>query len=226
MWFGDALGLQVKLDAEGTLTIKAFGAELTMPVGAAIDWLKTRSKDTRIMRNILSETFIVPKVMWFPLERETPQWVEASLNVLEPALRRWADDFASRRSEADKALGSWLVHWANAAALCAKAVRGGVAGEGDPADTGMDMDARDFYLGPIGQMRLNAYPAVTMLLVALPEADPVRIDAAMHLQAGIEDLRSHANRYKFSPEKLEQLGFFPRQIEKGVSFGLPAGLGL
>jgi hypothetical protein len=50
--------------------------------------------------------------------------------------------------------------------------------------------------------------------------------AAEHLKAGIEDLRSHANRYEFSKEKLDQLGFFPGQVEKGVSFGLPPGLGL
>ena len=42
MWFGDALDQQVKTDAEGWLTAKAFGAELTIPVGAAIDWLKAR----------------------------------------------------------------------------------------------------------------------------------------------------------------------------------------
>src|SRR3712207_9349746 len=42
MWFGDALDQQVKADADGWLTAHAFGAELTIPVGAAIDWLKTR----------------------------------------------------------------------------------------------------------------------------------------------------------------------------------------
>jgi hypothetical protein len=78
----------------------------------------------------------------------------------------------------------------------------------------------------INQVGMSAYPAVNMLSVALPEADPVRINASEHLKAGIEDLRRYANRYEFSPEKLEQLGFFPGQAEKVGAFGLPPGLGL
>jgi hypothetical protein len=41
MWFGDALDQQVKADAIGWLTAKAFGTQLTIPVSAAIDWPKT-----------------------------------------------------------------------------------------------------------------------------------------------------------------------------------------
>ena len=51
MWFGEALDQQAKADAKGWLTAKAFGAELTIPVGAAIDWLK--AKDARLMREVL-----------------------------------------------------------------------------------------------------------------------------------------------------------------------------
>ncbi len=78
MWFGDALDQQVKADADGWLTAHAFGAELTIPVGAAIDWLKPR--DARLMREVLNEAFVAPRVMWSPLERETPQQIIALLH--------------------------------------------------------------------------------------------------------------------------------------------------
>jgi hypothetical protein len=197
-----------------------------MPVGAAMDWLRVQSKDPQVVRNLLSDAFVLRRVMWKRLEMESADYVLSSLTGLEPTLRRSAKDFAGRRSDADKVLGAWLEHWANAAALCAKAVRDGVAEERDPANTGMDMDARDFYLGPIGHMRLSAYPAVTMLLAALPEADPVRDDAVGHLKTGIDDLRRYAQRYEFSQEKMEQLGFFPSSTTKGSAFGLPPDLKL
>src|SRR5215213_8560174 len=109
MWFGDALDQQAKADATGWLTARAFGAELTIPVSAAIDWLK--SKDARLMREVLNETFIAPRVMWTPLERETPEQVLESLGKLEPALRARAKEFRKRHSEADWALGACLEYW-------------------------------------------------------------------------------------------------------------------
>ena len=107
MWFGDALDRQVKTDAKGWLTAKAFGAELTIPVGAAIDWLK--AKDARLMREVLHETFIAPRVMWSALEQETPEQVLESLGKLEPALRTRAKEFRKRQSQADQALGAFRV---------------------------------------------------------------------------------------------------------------------
>ena len=207
MWFGDALDQQVKADADGWLTAHAFGAELTIPVGAAIDWLKT--KDVRLMREVLNETFVAPRVMWSPLGRETPEQVLESLDKLEPALRTRAKEFRKRHSKADQALGVYLEHWADAACLCAKAVRDGAKKRQDPVNTGMGTDARDAYSGPIGGMRLSAYPVVSMVLAALPEADPVRIEAARRLEEGVEDLRRDARRYRFSQEKLDRAGFFP-----------------
>ncbi|MBD0273822.1 MAG: hypothetical protein ICV73_18080 [Acetobacteraceae bacterium] len=73
----------------------------------------------------------------------------------------------------------------------------------------MGTDARDSYSGPIGGMRLSAYPVVSMLLAALPEADPVRTEAVRHLEDGVEDLRRDARRYRFSQEKLDRAGFVP-----------------
>ncbi len=96
MWFGDALDQQVKADAGGWLTAHAFGAELTIPVGAAIDWLKTR--DARLMREVLNDTFIAPRVMWSPLGQETLEQVLESLDKLEPALRARAKEFRKRQS--------------------------------------------------------------------------------------------------------------------------------
>ena len=205
MWFGDALDQQVKADADGWLTAHAFGAELTIPVGAAIGWLKTR--DARLMRGVLNDTFIAPRVMWSPLGRETPEQVLESLDKLEPALRTRAKEFRKRHSKADQALGAYLEYWADAACLCAKAVRDEAKKGPYPANTGTD--TRDAYSGPIGGMRLSAYPVVTMLLAALPEADPVRTEAVRHLEDGVEDLRRDARRYGFSQEKLDHVGFFP-----------------
>ena len=182
MWFGDALDQQVKTGAKGWLTANAFGAELTIPVGAAIGWLK--AKDARLMREVLNETFIAPRVMWSPLERETPERVLESLGKLEPALRTRAKEFRKQHSEADQALGAFLEHWADAACLCAKAVRDGAKKGRDPVNTGMGTNARDSYSGPIGAMRLSAYPVVTMILAALPETDPVRIEAVRLCRKG------------------------------------------
>ena len=207
MWFGDALDQQVKTDADGWLTANAFGAELTIPVGAAIDWLKTQ--DARLMREVLDEAFIAPRVMWSPLGRETPERVLESLGKLEPALRTRAKEFTKRHSKADQALGAYLEHWADAACLCAKAVRDGAKKGRDPANTGMGTDARDSYSGPIGGMRLSAYPAVSMVLAALPETDPVKVEAVRRLEEGVEDLRRDARRYRFSQEKLDRAGFIP-----------------
>ena len=207
MWFGDALDQQVKTDAKGWLTATAFGAQLTIPIGAAIDWLKT--KDARLMREVLNETFIAPRVMWSPLERETPEQVLESLGKLEPALRTRAKEFRKPHSEVDQALGAFLEYWADAACLCAKAVRDAAKKGRDPVNTGMGTNVRDSYLGPIGGMRLSAYPVVTMILAVLPEADPARIEAARHLEEGVEDLRRNAQRYRFSQEKLDREGFFP-----------------
>ena len=97
MWFGEALDQQAKADAKGWLTAKAFGAELTIPVGAAIDWLK--AKDARLMREVLHQTFIAPRVMWSPLEQETPEQVLASLGMLERALRTRAEEFQEAECE-------------------------------------------------------------------------------------------------------------------------------
>ena len=207
MWFGDALDQQVKADADGWLTAHAFGAELTIPVGAAIDWLKTR--DARLMREVLNDTFIAPRVMWSPLGRETPEQVLESLDKLEPALRTRAKEFRKRHSKADQALGAYLEYWADAACLCAKAVRDGAKKGRDPVNTGMGTDVRDSYSGPIGGMRLSAYPVVSMVLAALPEADLVKVEAVRHLEDGVEDLRRDARRYSFSQEKLNHVGFFP-----------------
>jgi hypothetical protein len=207
MWFGDALDQQVKADADGWLTAHAFGAELTIPVGAAVAWRET--EDARRVREVLNETFVAPRVMWSPLERETPEQVLESLGKLEPALRTRAKEFRKRHSEADRALGACLESWADAACLCAKAVRDGAKKGRDPGNTGMGTDARDAYWGPIGGMRLSAYPVVTMILAALPEADPVRIEAVRRLEEGVEDLRKDARRYRFSQEKLDRAGFFP-----------------
>ena len=207
MWFGDALDQQVKTDANGWLTANAFGAELTIPVGAATDWFKT--KDARLMREVLNETFIAPRVMWSPLERETPEQVLESLGKLEPALRARAKEFRKQHSEADQALGAFLEHWADAACLCAKAVRDGAKKGRDAANTAAGANARDVHLGPIGDMRLSAYPVVTMILAALPETDPVRVEAVRHLEEGVEDLRRNAQGYRFSQEKLNREGFFP-----------------
>src|SRR5215203_1160677 len=113
MRFGDALDQQAKADATGWLTAKAFGAELTIPVGAATDWLK--SKDARPVREVLNETFLAPRVMWSPLDRETPERVLESLGKLEPALRARAKEFRKRHSEADRALAAFLEYWADAA---------------------------------------------------------------------------------------------------------------
>jgi hypothetical protein len=187
MWFGDALDQQVKTDAKGWLTATAFGAQLTIPIGAAISWLKT--KDARLMREVLNETFIAPRVMWSPLERETPEQVLESLGKLEPALRTRAKEFSRKpHSEVDQALGAFLEYWADAACLCAKAVRDAAKKGRDPVNTGMSTNARGSYLGPIGGMRLSAYPVMTMMLAVLPEADPVRSEAARHLEEGVEDL--------------------------------------
>src|SRR5215213_6840433 len=165
MWFGDALDQQAKADAKGWLTARAFGAELTIPVGAATDWPK--SKDARRVREVLNETFIAPRVMWSPLERETPEQILEGLGKLEPALRARAREFRKRHSEADRALGAFLEYWADAACLCAKAVREGAKEGRDAANTGTGTDARDAYSGPIGGMRLSAYPVVSMVLAAL-----------------------------------------------------------
>src|SRR5215217_6773296 len=116
MWFGDALDQQVKADADGWLTAKAFGAELTIPVGAAVAWRET--EDARRVREVLNETFAAPRVMWSPLERESPEGVLESLGKLEPALRARAKEFRKRHSEADWALGACLEYWADAACLC------------------------------------------------------------------------------------------------------------
>ncbi len=207
MWFGDALDQQVKADANGWLTAKAFGAQLTIPVGAATDWLK--NKDARLMREILNETFVAPKVMWSSLGRETPESDLLSLGKLEPALRTRAKEIRKQHSKADQALGAYLEYWADAACLCAKAVRDGAKKGRDPANTDTGTEARDAYSGPIGAMRLSAYPVVTMILAALPEADPVRIEAARHLEQGVEDLRRDARRYRFSQERFDREGFFP-----------------
>ena len=207
MWFGEALDQQVKTDAKGWLTAKAFGAELTIPVGAAIDWLK--AKDARLMREVLHETFIAPGVMWSPLEQETPEQVLESLGKLEPALRTRAEEFRKQNSKADQALGAYLEYWADAACLCAKAVRDGAKKARDSANTGTGANARDSYLGPIGGMRLSAYPVVTMILAALPETDPVRSEAVRHLEEGVENLRRDARRFRFSQEKLDRDGFCP-----------------
>ena len=207
MWFGDALDQQVKADADGWLTAHAFGAELTIPVGAAIGWLKTR--DARLMREVLNDTFVAPRVMWSPLGREPPEQVLESAGKLELALRARAKEFRKRHSKADQALGAYLEYWADAACLCAKAVRDGAKKERGPKDTGTGANARDSYSGPIGGMRLSAYPVVTMLLAALPETDPVRSEAVRHLEDGVEDLRRDARRYGFSQERLDHVGFFP-----------------
>ena len=145
MWFGDALDQQVKADAEGWLTAKAFGAELTIPVGAAIDWLK--AKDARLMREVLHETFIAPGVMWSPLEQETPEQVLESLGKLEPALRTRAEEFRMQQSKADQTLGAYLEYWADAACLCAKAVRDGAKKARDSTNTGTGANARELLLG-------------------------------------------------------------------------------
>ena len=76
-------------------------------------------------------------------------------------------------------------------------------------NTGTGTNAWDSYLGPIGAMRLSAYPVVTMILAVLPETDAVRIDAARRLDEGVEDLRRNAQGYGFSQEKLDREGFFP-----------------
>ncbi len=219
MWFGDALDQQVKADANGWLTANAFGAELTIPVGTATDWFKT--KDARLMREVLNETFVAPRVMWSPLERETPEQVLESLGKLEPALRTRAKEFRKQHSAADQAFGTCLEYWADAACLCAKAVRDGAKKGRGPMNTGTGTNARDSYSGPIGAMRLSAYPVVTMILAALPEADPVRIEAVRHLQEGVEDLRGDARRYRFSQERFDQEGFFPSSGPRSPSSDAP-----
>jgi hypothetical protein len=73
----------------------------------------------------------------------------------------------------------------------------------------MGANAQDTYSGPIGGMRLSAYPVVTMMLAALPETDQVRSEAARHLAEGVEDLIRNARRYHVSQEKLDRVGFFP-----------------
>ena len=161
------------------------------------------------MREVLNEAFIAPKVMWSPLGRETPEQVLESLGKLEPALRTRAKEFRKRHSEADQALGAFLEYWADAACLCAKAVRDGAKKGRGPMNTGTGTNASHSYSAPIGAMRLSAYPVVTMILAALPETDAVRIEAARRLDEGAEDLRSDARRYHFSQEKLDQVGFFP-----------------
>ena len=45
------------------------------------------------MREVLQETFIARRVMWSPLEQETPEQVLESLGKLEPALRTRAQEF-------------------------------------------------------------------------------------------------------------------------------------
>ena len=222
MWFGDALDQQVKADANGWLTATAFGAQLTIPVSAAIDWLKT--KDARLMREVLNDTFIAARVMWSPLGRETPEQVLESLDKLEPALRTRAKEFRKRQSKADQALGACLEYWADAACLCAKAVRDGAKKEPGPMNTGTGTNAWDSYLGPIGAMRLSAYPVVTMVLAALPEADPVRVEAVRHLEEGVEDLRRDARRYRFSQEKLDHVGFFPSSGPRSPNSDAPPGM--
>jgi hypothetical protein len=207
MWFGDALDQQVKTDANGWLTANAFGAELTIPVGAALGWLK--SKDARLMREVLNETFIALRAMWSPLEREAPERILESLGRLERALRARANEFKKQHTKADEALGAYLEYWADAACLGAKAVRDSAKLGRGSGDTGMGTNAQDTYSGPIGGMRLSAYPVVTMILAALPETDPVRSEAARHLEEGVEDLRRNARRYHVSQEKLDQVGFFP-----------------
>ena len=142
------------------------------------------------MREVLNETFIAPRVMWSPLERETPEQVLESLGKLEPALRTRAKELRKPHSEVDQALGAFLEYWADAACLCAKAVRDAAKKGRDPVNTGMSTNAPGSYLGLIGGMRLSAYPVVTMMLAVLPEADPVRSEAARHLGEGVEDLSS------------------------------------
>jgi len=227
MWFGDAVGLQIQMNRDGNLTIKAFGLQLAMPLMAAMEWLQVRSTDPEVVRTLLSNAFVKKRVMWQPLHLENASFVQTSLDHLEPVLRDSAKHFTGGRSQADKVLGAYLEHWANSVHLCAKAVRDGVDAERDPANTGMDMDARDFYLGPIGYMRLNAYPAVTMLLNALPPDDLVRCHAVGQLTAGITDLRQYAGRYEFSEEKMKQVGFFPgTAYQVSENFGLPPDLTL
>jgi hypothetical protein len=145
MWFGDALDQQVKADADGWLTANAFGAQLTIPVGAAIDWLKTR--DAGLMREVLNDTFIAPRVMWSPLGRETPEQVLESLDKLEPALRTRAKEFRKRHSAADQALGAYLEYWADAACLCAKAIRDGAKKGSRPGEHGHGHGCSGFLLG-------------------------------------------------------------------------------
>ena len=106
-------------------------------------------------------------------------------------------------------MGAYLEFWADAACLCAKAVRDAAKKGRDPVNTGMSTNAPGSYLGLIGGMRLSAYPVVTMMLAVLLEADPVRSEAARHLGEGVEDLRRNAQRYRFSQEKLDREGFFP-----------------
>jgi hypothetical protein len=207
MWFGEALDQQVKTDANGWLSANAFGAELTIPVRAALDWLK--SKDARLMREVLNETFIAPKAMWSPLEREAPERTVESLGKLERALRARANDFNKQHTKADEALGAYLEYWADAACLCAKAVRDSAKKGRGSGETGTGTNAQDTYSGLIGGMRVSAYPVVTMILAALPETDPVRSEAARRLEEGVEDLRRNATRYHVSQEKLDRVGFFP-----------------
>ena len=70
-------------------------------------------------------------------------------------------------------------------------------------------------------MRLSAYPVVTMTLAALPETDPVRSEAARHLDEGVEDLRRNATRYHVSQEKLDQVGFFPSSGQRSPGSEAP-----
>src|SRR4029453_3518869 len=114
-----------------------------------------------------------------------------------------------QNSKADQALGAYLEYWADAACLCAKAVRDGAKKAGDSANTGTGANARDSYLGPIGGMRLSAYPVVTMILAALPDTDPVRSEAVRHLEEGVENLTRGARGFRFSQEEFDRDGFCP-----------------
>ena len=140
MWFGEALDQQAKADAKGWLTAKAFGAELTIPVGAAIDWLN--AKNARLMREVLHEAFVAPGVMWSPLEQETPEQVLESLGMLEPALRTRAEEFRKQMQGLARPRPP-TSSFGRPACLCAEAVRDGTKRRGDSSEQHRQIDPRE-----------------------------------------------------------------------------------
>jgi hypothetical protein len=189
IWKLVGLGLEVDLEKR-TYTIKLGPLAIK---GLTFKTVRALSASPQAIEDLLTEQVVQREVMFADIRREEVQDCRDSLRELQALCKSQSSAFAATKKSEDEVFSTVLRAWANECDEAANHLESALRDENDPADSGMDTNARTAIPPAIGKLRIATFPSVEMFIDLLPEGNPIKAQAAEKLNAGKDVLVKYFN---------------------------------